>query len=118
MFEEALNMGNRIGMIATFEPSIPSMAREFEELATARNATAVLESVCVPDAMTALSQGDHAQHNQLVAGAVDRLDDPDVLMLAQFSTAEARPDVEARYPKSVLTSPASAVRKLRGLLGG
>lgn len=116
MFEEALNMGNRIGMIATFEPSIPSMAREFEEMATARNATAVMETVCVPDAMAALSAGDAAIHNQLVADAVDQLDDPDVLMLAQFSTAQARVDVEGRYSKSILTSPASAVRKLRSLL--
>ncbi len=116
MFEEALTMGNRIGMIATFEPSIPSMTREFEEMVEARNATAVIETVCVPEAMTALSAGDHGLHNQLVADAVDQLDDPDVLMLAQFSTAEARSDVEGRFSKSVLTSPASAVRKLRHLL--
>ncbi|NKB58068.1 MAG: arylsulfatase [Alphaproteobacteria bacterium] len=116
MFEEALTMGNRIGMIATFKPSIPSMTREFEEMAEARNATAVIETVCVPDAMTALRAGDAATHNQLVADAVDQLDDPDVLMLAQFSTAQARNDVEGRYSKSILTSPASAVRKLRSLL--
>jgi Asp/Glu/hydantoin racemase len=117
MFEEALTLGNRIGMIATFEPSIPSMTQEFEAMVEARNATATIETVCVSDAMAALSDGDSAAHNQFVADAVDQLGDPDVLMLAQFSTAQAHPDVERRFHKPILTSPASAIRKLRGLLG-
>lgn len=116
MFEEALGMGDRIGMIATFEPSIPSMTREFEEMAAAHGSAAKIETVCVPDAMTALAAGDSDTHNRLVAEAVDRLTDTDALMLAQFSTAQARDAVSKRYDKPILTSPASAVRKLRGLL--
>ena len=30
MFAEAMAIGGKIGMLATFEPSIPSMATEFE----------------------------------------------------------------------------------------
>ena len=116
MFEEAIDMGDRIGMIATFEPSIPSMAREFEAMAAASGSSAKLETACVPDAMAALRDGDADTHNRLVAGAVNRLGDTDVLLLAQFSTAQAHPAVEARYSNPVLTSPGSAVRKLRGLL--
>ena len=116
MFEEALSMGEWIGMIATFEPSIPSMTREFEEMAAAYGSAAKIATVCVPDAMAALSQGDSGTHNRLVAEAVDQLADTDALMLAQFSTAQARDAVSSRYDKPILTSPASAVRKLRGLL--
>ena len=118
MFEEAMDMGKRIGMIATFQPSIPSMTQEFEEMATATGASAKLETACVPEAMDALRDGDADTHNRLVAGAVDELGDTDVLLLAQFSTAQARPAVEAKYDKPVLTSPGSAVRKLRRLLNG
>ncbi|MDD9903959.1 MAG: aspartate/glutamate racemase family protein [Rhodospirillaceae bacterium] len=118
MFEEAMDMGSRIGMIATFQPSIPSMTQEFEEMAAATGASAKLETACVPDAMDALRDGDADTHNRLVAGAVDELGDTDVLLLAQFSTAQARPAVEAKYDKPVLTSPGSAVRKLRRLLNG
>ena len=118
MFEEAMDMGRRIGMIATFQPSIPSMTQEFEEMAAATGASAKLETACVPDAMDALRDGDADTHNRLVAGAVDELGDTDVLLLAQFSTAQARPAVEAKYDKPVLTSPGSAVRKLRRLLNG
>ena len=118
MFEEAMDMGKRIGMIATFQPSIPSMTQEFEEMATATGASAKLETACVPEAMDALRDGDADTHNRLVAGAVDELGDTDVLLLAQFSTAQARPAVETKYDKPVLTSPGSAVRKLRRLLNG
>lgn len=117
MFEEAMKMGARIGMIATFEPSIPSMAREFEKMAAATGSSAKLETACVPDAMAALRSGDAETHNRLVAGAVDQLSETDVLLLAQFSTAQARIAVEKRYSKPILTSPGSAVRKLRSLLG-
>lgn len=116
MFEEALALGDRIGMVATFEPSIPSMAREFEEMAQAAGSSAKLEAACVPDAMTALRDGDAETHNRLVAEAADQLLDTDALLLAQFSTAQARPMVAARYAKPILTSPGSAVRRLRSLL--
>jgi hypothetical protein len=116
MFEEALAAGDRIGMIATFEPSIPSMAEEFREMAAEAGSTARLATACVPEAMAALRDGDAETHNRLVAGTVDQLGDVDVLLLAQFSTAQARPAVAERFAKPILTSPASAVRKLRGLL--
>ena len=118
MFEEAMGMGKRIGMIASFQPSIPSMTQEFEEMAAATGASAKLETACVSKAMDALRDGDADTHNRLIAGAVDELGDTDVLLLAQFSTAQARTAVEAKYDKPVLTSPGSAVRKLRRLLNG
>ena len=58
MFEEAMSMGSRIGMIATFQPSIPSMAQEFDEMAAAARSLAKLETTSVPEAMTALLDGD------------------------------------------------------------
>lgn len=116
MFEEAMGMGDKIGMIATFEPSIPSMVREFEEMAEAAGSSATLATVCIPDAMSALRNGDAETHNKLVAAASDQLPDTDVLLLAQFSTAQAQPAVSSLYTKPILTSPSSAVRKLRRLL--
>lgn len=118
MFEEAIGMGDRIGMITTFQPSIPSMTREFEEMAAAAGSSARLETAFAPNAMATLSDGDAETHNRLVADAVEQFAETDVLLLAQFSTAQARLAVEAKYAKPVLTSPGSAVRKLRRLLNG
>ena len=84
MFAEALAIGGRIGMLATFEPSIASMAAEFEADASKAGATVTLESRFVPDAMAALLAGNRDRHDDLVAEAGAALADCNAIMLAQF----------------------------------
>lgn len=113
MFRSALARGQRIGMLATFKPSVPSMEAEFR--ASAHGSTS-LRTVCVPEAMEALRDGDAHTHNELLARAAPGLHDCDVLMLAQFSTSRASKAVAAAVECPVLTSPGSAVERLRELL--
>jgi aspartate/glutamate racemase len=117
MFDEALAAGRRIGMLATFPPSVAGMEAEFRAQAGASGAT--ITTVCVPDAMAAAQRGDMAAHDALLRDAAQRqeLEGCDALMLAQFSMAPAREAVQAVVRCPVLTSPASAVRKLKSLLG-
>jgi aspartate/glutamate racemase len=116
MFDEALAAGRRIGMLATFAPSVAGMEAEFRAQAGTSGAT--ITTVCVPDAMAAAQRGDMAAHNALLRDAAQRpeLEGCDALMLAQFSMAPAREAVQAVVRCPVLTSPASAVRKLKRLL--
>lgn len=116
MFEAALERGTTIGMLATFERSIPSMEEEFRELVALRGANATIRSVCVPAAMPALQKGDQETHNRLLAEAVGQLDGCDAIMLAQFSTSVAAPLVSSRTKQPVLTSPGAAVAKLKRAL--
>ena len=113
MFEAALEQGRRIGMLASFPASIASMEQEFQALAAERGVSASIASVCVPEAMTALARGDVATHNALLAAAAPRLAECDAVMLAQFSTSVALDAVQACLAVPVLTSPDSAVRKLK-----
>ncbi len=117
MFDAALRRGGRIGMLATFAPSVPSMEAEFVEMALARGSTATLETICVPAAMAALKSGDGATHDRLLAEAAPRLAGCDAILLAHFSTSRAEDSVAARVDRPVLTSPGSAVTKLREALG-
>ena len=114
MFRDALGRGRRLGLLATFAPSVPSMEEELRAMAreTARNVE--LRSVCVPEAMAALDAGDGARHDQLLGDAATQLADCDAVMLAQFSTARAQAAVAAVLACPVLTSPDSAVLWLRG----
>jgi Asp/Glu/hydantoin racemase len=112
MFADALTRGKNLGLLATFPASIPSMEQELRQLAP----DATVKSACVPQAMAALQAGDGAQHDTLLAAVAPRLGDCDVLMLAQFSTARARDAVAAAVKCPVLTSPESAVLKLKKLL--
>jgi Asp/Glu/hydantoin racemase len=118
MFEAALAAGRRIGMLATFEPSVASMEDEFRQMAAARRAPATIETYCVPGAMAALKAGDAASHNALVAEAAPRFADCDAVLLAHFSTSSAAPASIAALGRPVLTSPGSAVAKLKSLLTG
>jgi Asp/Glu/hydantoin racemase len=118
MFEQALSYGRRIGMLATFQPSVASMQQEFGELATQRGIDVSLRTVCVPAAMAALAAGDAATHNRLLAEAAPQLEDCDALLLAQFSTSVAAEAVKSSVSIPVLTSPASAVQKLKNVLEG
>jgi hypothetical protein len=66
--------------------------------------------------MAALRAGDAAEHNRLLAEAAGTLGPCDAVMLAHFSTSRAEAAVRAAIGSTVLTSPAAAVTKLRGLL--
>jgi hypothetical protein len=66
--------------------------------------------------MAALDSGDRATHDRLLALAAPQLGTCDVVMLAQFSMAGAREAVARAVSCPVLTSPNSAVLRLRALL--
>lgn len=116
MFEEALGYGSRIGMIATFAPSIATMEAEFDEEARRTRPGATLSTRLASDAMSALRSGDAATHNALVAQQAASFAEVDALMLAQFSTSRALKACREATALPVLTSPEAAVRKVRRLI--
>jgi hypothetical protein len=63
--------------------------------------------------MAALKAGDGAEHDRLIADAAPRFAGCDAVMLAHFSTARAAPGVSTVINCPVLTSPGSAVAKLK-----
>jgi len=98
--------GRRIGLLASFQPTLASMPPEFP-----RNATVV--PMHAPGALAALDRGDGAGHDRLAAKAALALGDCDVIALAQFSLARAADAVAAATGKPVLTTPDCAVLDLR-----
>jgi aspartate/glutamate racemase len=118
MFEDALALAPagralRLGLLATFEASIASMADELQQLARARNLLVELRSVFVPQAMDDLAQGRADDHHRRIAEAARPLADCDAVMLAQFSMAAAAPTVQAQCTCAILSSPDCAVLALR-----
>ena len=115
MFEEAMNSGEKVGMVVTFQPSVAPMEDEFHAMARALQKNVSLVSVLAEGALDALLNGDAEQHDQCIAEAASTLTDCDVVMLAQFSMAQAVKHVRATVDCPVLTSPTSAVAKLKRL---
>jgi Asp/Glu/hydantoin racemase len=113
MVEEALAAGADLALIATFEPSIPSLKNELEELASSRGIKLRLKTRTVPAAIAALQQGRAAEHDSLIAAAAVEMGPCDALVLGQFSMARAAAGIPVAAGRRVLTSPHSAVSRLK-----
>ena len=116
MLEGGLAAGRRLALVATFAPTIPSMTGELQALARARGVEVAITPLFVPGAMKALDGGNGAEHDRLIADAVRPLAGHDAVLLAQFSMARAAPAAAAAVDGMVLTSPETAVAKLRRLV--
>jgi hypothetical protein len=110
MVADAAAIGGRIGLLATFPPTLASMPAEFP-------ASVTLVPQLAGGALDALNRGDPDRHDDLAALAARNLTDCDVIALAQFSLARAAPRVAAATGKRVLTTPDSAVLALKARLG-
>ena len=115
MFEQALALapGGRLGLVATFEASIDSMSQELLALAARQGRSIDLQAVFVPEAMQDLAEGRGALHDEKIAAGARTLQDCEVIMLAQFSMAQARPVVQRAVACPVLGSPDCAVIALK-----
>lgn len=116
MIEEALALAGpdgRVGLMASFAPTLASMPPEFAVAAPGM----ALVPCLAEGALAALDRGDGAEHDRLAGVAAGGLGGCDVIALSQFSLARAADAVAKATGRPVLTTPDSAVRKLRRLLG-
>ena len=67
--------------------------------------------------MAALDRGDRATHDRLVVEASKDLRECDLIALAQYSMAPVADEVAEATGRPVLTTPDSAVQKLKKMLG-
>jgi len=116
MIEQALALGSKIAILATFEPSIESISAEFRLAAQARNLPLQLVTAASADAYQALQAGNVEHHDQWVAQLAKQLADCDVVCFSQFSMTRAASAAREASGREVLTTPDSAVLMLRKLL--
>jgi Asp/Glu/hydantoin racemase len=109
MIERAAARGHRIGLLSTFPPTLASMPAEFP-------GTVEIVQKLAAGALAALDRGDREEHDRLVTEASRDLRDCDLIALAQYSMAPAAPRVAEASGRPVLTTPDSAVLKLKELL--
>jgi hypothetical protein len=110
MIEQAVTRGRRIGLLSTFPPTLMSMPKEFP-------GSVDLVPKLAEGALAALDRGDRATHDRLVAEASKDLADCDLIALAQYSMAPAAALVAEASGRPVVTTPDSAVLKLKQALG-
>ena len=109
MIEDAVAAGGTVGLLATFAPTLASMPAEFPA------GTRIVPKLA-DGALASLDRGDPAEHDRLAVAAAMELADCEAIALAQFSLARAADAIAKATGRPVLTTPESAVRKLRRLL--
>jgi len=109
MIEQAVARGGKIGLLSTFAPTLKSMPQEFP-------ASVTLVPKLAEGALAALDRGDRAEHDRLVVQASKDLAGCDLIALAQYSMAPAAALVAEASGRPVLTTPDSAVAKLKQML--
>lgn len=115
-FDKALDLGDRLGLVVTFAPSLPALTAELQAMAAARGRKITITPVLAEGALAALKAGDGATHDRLVAEACKHLAGLDALILGQFSLARAAPLLQLLFACPILTTPACAVEALRARL--
>ena len=116
MIDKALDAGNRIAVMATVGPTIPSISVEIEERAAARGREVELVPYVMDRAFDALASGDAATHDRLVAERARNIRDCDAIVLAQFTLSRAAPAVQAVNRTPIYNSPGAAVARLREMV--
>lgn len=117
MADEAVASGDRITVLATLPTTCEPTTRLIRERAAVAGREPSIRSEVIEGAFSAVSSGDRAEHDRLVAAAIEAVaDGSDVIVLAQASMASAAAAAHVEIP--VLTSLESGVKRLRRLVEG
>lgn len=116
--DAALDIGPRIALLATFQATVGMMKAEMQTRANERKLTPTIETRHVPGALEALQAGRPDEHDALIAEAAAALPPVDAVVLAQFSMTRAARAIAPVDGRQVITTPGSAIAKLKRLLAG
>ncbi len=119
MIEEGFRGADRprLGLLATAAGTADMMTADIKEYADKHGFEYDLDAHTIAGAIDALLWGDREEHDELVLSAAAQLGACDALMLAQFSMAPVARRIPEQPGRRVLTSPGSAVAKLKRVLG-
>jgi hypothetical protein len=116
IIEEALTLGTNVALVATFEPALAPITQEFRDYALSQSTELNIKPFFVTGAWEAIQRGDKQTHDRLIAETCAAASDFDVVCFAQFSMTAAQGASRKSSGRPTLTTPDSAVRKLKALL--
>ena len=120
MADEAVDIGSRIGVIATVYTTLTPTSDLVRERATLKNKEVGVDVVLCEGAFEALGSGDTITHDRIVKERLKELmERVDVVVLAQASMArvvEQLSEAERKVP--ILSSPRLGVQRLAKMLEG
>jgi aspartate/glutamate racemase len=118
MARAAVRAGRRVGVAATFPPTLAPTSRLLNEAAAEAGVEIEIVQEVEPAAYDALLANDTATHDRLLLDLIERLQDKGVacVVLAQVSMARVLPLVDGGTRVPVLTSLHTSLEAIRGAL--
>jgi Asp/Glu/hydantoin racemase len=115
MARQAVRAGAKIGVAATFPPTLAPTTKLINEAAAEAAREIEIVQEVSPDAYTALLANDLAKHDELLLGVIERLERQDVsaIVLAQVSMARVLPRLDGRVQVPVLSSLHTSLEAVR-----
>ena len=116
---KAVNMGSRVGVIATLPTTLGPTVRLVQSQAKKIDKSVTVVEGLAVGAFEALMSGDAEKHDALILQtAKDIADKVDVIVLAQGSMAKMQDKLAQATGKPVLSSPRLGVQEVRDILKG
>lgn len=113
MTERAVELGDRIAVVATASSTLGPSTELVQRKADQRGVDVVIEPSHVEGALDARTSGDVERHDELVSERVgDLADEYDVIVLAQASMSHLQPELDESLSVPVLSSPHMAMERL------
>ncbi|MEJ2708425.1 MAG: aspartate/glutamate racemase family protein [Anaerolineales bacterium] len=117
MTQKAVELGSRIGVMATVPTTLRPTIDLLQEKAKAAGKTLETQPYLCEGAFDVLMSGDRNRHDQMVlAGAQELAPNVDLIVLAQASMSRLAPMLSQEVGKEVLSSPRLAVQYVKNLL--
>ena len=116
LIETAFEQGNKFALIATDPGTNKTLSNDLERYAAAHCKPLETEAIFVDNAMPLLSNGNQAEHDQLVVSGALKAGLCDAILLGQFSMGPTKPLVIKATGLPVLDAAETAVLKLKSLL--
>ncbi|HWT02482.1 MAG TPA: aspartate/glutamate racemase family protein [Pyrinomonadaceae bacterium] len=115
MAREAVRAGSKIGVAATFPPTLVPTTKLLNEAAAEAGREIEIVQEVSPDAYTALLVNDLAKHDELLVRVIEQLERRDVsaIVLAQVSMARILPQLDGRVKVPVLSSLHASLEAVR-----
>jgi Asp/Glu/hydantoin racemase len=117
MAEKAVNLGRRIGVVATLNTTLEPTIALLEETAAAAGRDVELIPELCDGAFEAVLAGDTARHDELLSGALKKLKEQvEVVVLAQASMARVAGQFQSNGGSPILSSPELAMMRAQSIL--
>jgi Asp/Glu/hydantoin racemase len=116
MMEQAVVLGERILLVCTAKRAMPVVRASLDAAVARARVTRMIHELWVTGARDAITSGDIATHDRLIAQQVTGAGEFDVIVFGQISMVPARVPLPRDIARRIVTGPEATVARMRALV--